>query len=104
LPHLVEMQNKYASKGLVAIAVHVDPSFDAETQASVLKFLEKRNATTTINLILDEPTEVWQQKLHSPLLPNVFVFNREGKWTQFTTEGVKYDEIEKLVVKLLDQK
>jgi hypothetical protein len=97
------MHNKYAAKGLVAIAVHVDPPYDPDTQAQVLKFLQKRNATTT-NFLLDEPAEVWQQKLHSNFLPNVFVFNREGKWTQFTTEAVKYEEIEKLVVKLLDQK
>jgi hypothetical protein len=97
------MHNKYAAKGLVAIAVHVDPPHDAETQAQVLKFLNKQNATTT-NFILDEPVEVWQAKLHSSFLPNVFVFNREGKWRQFTAEGANYEDIEKLVVKLLDQK
>jgi hypothetical protein len=97
------MHNKYADKGLVAIAVHVDPRFDAQTKEQVLKFLHTRKATTT-NLILDEPAEVWQEKLHSNFLPNVFVFNREGKWTQFKTEDVKYEDIEKLVVQLLNAK
>ena len=40
------------------------------------------------NLLLDEPSEVWQQKLHSDFLPNVFVFNRAGQWTQFKTEDI----------------
>ena|SRR5947208_11698040 len=97
------MHNKYAAKGLVAISLHVDPPIDAKVKEDVLKYLQRKKATTT-NFILDEPEEVWREKLHSNYLPNVFVFNREGKWTQFTTEDVKYDEIEKLVVKLLSQK
>jgi thiol-disulfide isomerase/thioredoxin len=104
LPHLVEMSRKYADKGLVAITLHVDPPYDAETKAQAPKILGKLNATTTTNLVLDEPSEVWQQKLHSNFIPIVFVFDREGKWTQFTNEGVDYDAIEKLVVKLLAQK
>jgi len=103
IPHLVEMQKKYADKGLVAITLHVDPSPDAETKAQVMKVLSQKNVTAT-NFVLDEPAEVWSEKLHSNFIPNVFVFNREGKWTQFKDEGVNYDAIEKLVVKLLDQK
>ncbi len=103
LPHLMEMSKKYADKGLVGITLHVDPKLDAETKAQITKILGKLNATT-INLVLDEPSEVWQQKLHSNYIPVVFVFDREGKWTQFTTEGVDYEAIEKLVVKLLAQK
>jgi thiol-disulfide isomerase/thioredoxin len=108
LPHLIAMSKKYADKGLVAITLHVDPPFDAETKAQVPKILGRLNATT-INLVLDEPSEVWQQKLHTSFIPAVFVFSREGKWTQF--DGAKYEPIEKmyeaidqLVIKLLDQK
>jgi thiol-disulfide isomerase/thioredoxin len=102
-PHLVEMHNKYAGQGLAALSVHAFPALDEKGQTRALKFLRDRNATFT-NLILDEPAEVWQDKLHSDALPIVFVFNREGKWTQFKTEGVNYAEIEKLVVQLLAQK
>ena len=94
------MHRKYAGQGLVAISVHLDPPLDAEVKDQVLTYLRARQATFT-NLILDEASELWQDKLHSAFLPNVFVFNREGQWTQFTTEDVKYDEIEKLVVRLL---
>jgi hypothetical protein len=98
------MQKKYAAKGLVALAVHLDPPVDADVKNLVAKRLAKLNATTTTNFILDEPAEVWQEKLHSAFVPNVFVFGRDGKWTQFTVEGVDYEKIEKLVVQLLDQK
>src|SRR5438105_4929805 len=95
------MQKKYAGQGLVAISVHVDPPPDAEVKDEVLKFLRGQQAAALTNLILDEPTELWQDKLHTNFLPNVFVFSREGKWTQFKTEAVQYDAIEKLVVQLL---
>ena len=104
MPHLIEMHRKYADQGLIAITLHVEPQIDAETKLEVTRILSKVKATTTINLVLDESSEVWQQKLHSNFIPIVFVFDREGKWTQFTTEGVDYDAIEKLVVKLLAQK
>jgi len=107
LPHLIEMQNKYGGKGLVGITLHVDPQFDAETQTEAMKFLKKSNAKT-INLILDEPSAVWQDKLHSLYIPIVFVFNREGKWTQFDGEKhgdpeKMYEAIDKLVVQSLAQ-
>src|SRR5579864_2464535 len=64
MPHLIEMNKKYADKGFVGITLHVDPPYDAETRTQVAKILGRLNATTT-NLVLDEPSEVWQQKLHS---------------------------------------
>jgi thiol-disulfide isomerase/thioredoxin len=102
-PHLVELHNKYGGQGLVAISLHAFPEMSETVKTLALKFLRSKNATFT-NLILDEPAEVWQTRLHSDALPIVFVFNREGKWTQFRADGVNYAEIEKLVVKLLAQK
>jgi thiol-disulfide isomerase/thioredoxin len=104
MPHLLELQKKYGDKGLVAITLHVDPPLDDETRAGITKWLGKNKMTATINLALDEPQEVWTEKLHSKFIPNIFVFNREGKWTQFSAS--KYDEpdqmyeaIEKTVIK-----
>lgn len=101
------MHNKYAKDGLAAISVSIDemPTEEA-TKAKVLKFLQSKNATFT-NLILDEPIQVWDEKLHFQNPPCVFVFNREGKWTQFKAGGdkeVDNDAIEKLVVELLKKK
>jgi hypothetical protein len=96
------MHKKYARDGLAAVSVSVDPLEDG-VQERVLKFLQSKGATFT-NLILDEPSEVWQEKLHFASVPTVFVFSRDGKWTQFTEDKFNYDDVEKLVVELLKKK
>jgi hypothetical protein len=93
---------KYAKDGMVAVSVSVDELSEPDTKDKVLEFLTKVGATFT-NVILDEPPEFWQKQLHFDIVPCVFVFNREGKWTQFKDE-VNYEDIEKLVVELLKKK
>src|SRR5262245_34622582 len=94
------MHRKYGKDGLVAISVNLDPLKDdegkpneAEVKGTALRFL-KSAAATTINLLLDEPQDVWQQKLRIVAVPTVFVFNREGKWVQFKSDdnSLKKDE------------
>jgi hypothetical protein len=97
------MHDKYADKGLVVISVNFDKADDKEMQTKVLEFLQAKKATFT-NLVLDEPPDYWSQKLHFTTFPCIFVFNREGKWTQFSGDNVDHDEIEKLVKQLLDKK
>jgi hypothetical protein len=55
-------------------------------------------------VILDEPAEFIQEKLHYVLSPCMFVFNRDGKWTQFNSDDgnkIDYAVVEKLVVESL---
>jgi hypothetical protein len=92
------MHKKYAQGGLVAVSVSVDPLED-DAEKRVLKFLQSKGATFT-NLLLDEPPEVWQEKLHIIAVPCIYVFNRQGKWTKFS-DDINHEEIEKLVVELL---
>lgn len=95
------MHKKYAKDGLAAISVSVDP-VEPGTEERILKFLRAREATFT-NLWLDEPLDVWGQKLHTDAVPCIFVFNREFKWRQFTGE-INHEEIEKYVVEQLKGK
>jgi len=97
-PHLVAMSQKYASQGLVAIAVCVlDPEVDKkETQDAANQFIRAQKAAFT-NLLLDEPEAFWAEKLGVQSLPCVFVFSREGKWRKFTGEEAKPEDIEKQV-------
>jgi hypothetical protein len=101
------MHKKHAKDGLAVISVSIDDlSTDgAATKAKILKFLKEQKATE-LNLILDEPQEVRADKLHFELIPSVFVFNREGKWTQFKTgeKDFTFEDIEKLVLELLKKK
>ena len=106
-PHVVELHKKLAKDGLVVISVAVDDIKDTpEAKDNVLKFLKAKGATFT-NLLLDEPPELWQQKLHFTGPPSYFVFDRHGKWTHYKSEGVTeidYAGMDRLVVELLKAK
>lgn len=98
-PHLVELHEKHAKDGLIAVSISLDEPPD---KAGAIKFLQSRGAKFS-NYLLDEEQEFWQKKFHVPGPPVVFVFNREGKWTQFRGENVHAD-VEKLVTELLHSK
>ena len=101
------MHQQYAKDGFVALSVSLDDPNEKGKPEKVLEFLKAKNATFT-NLLLNEKDEVWQQKLKIDGPPCVFVFNREGHWVKkFADEkgyGVKFSEVEEVVVKLLHQK
>jgi thiol-disulfide isomerase/thioredoxin len=71
-PHLVELHEKHAKDGLIAVSISLD---SPPEKAEVVKFLQSRGAKFT-NLLLDEDQEFWQKKFHIPGPPVVFVFNR----------------------------
>jgi thiol-disulfide isomerase/thioredoxin len=99
-PHLVRLHQKYADKGLAVISVSVDSSQD---RAKAEQFLRKNNAAFT-NLWLDEPPEVWTDRLRTNAIPCLFVFDRRGRWAQFKGDngkGIDHDDVEQLVLRML---
>jgi hypothetical protein len=100
------MHHKYSGQGLVIVSVSTDVIDEDNTPAKVIqdvgKFLKKFKAPFG-SVILDEPVEVQQKRLHFSAAPCAFVFNRQGKWTQFKGDSNEFDpeRIEKLVVELL---
>ena len=108
MPHLVEMQKKYAKDGLAVISLSTDEiEGNAEqVRQSVLRVLKKMNANFTSNVILDEKAEFIQQKLHYIASPCIFVFNRQGMWTQFKSDEaeIKHEDVERVVVQYLREK
>jgi thiol-disulfide isomerase/thioredoxin len=107
-PHTVELHNKFESKGLAVISVALDSLEDepAEVQGKVKRFLQKQKATFT-NLLLDEPAEFWQAKFRmkegGP--PCIYVFSRQGKWTQlYGKEDLEPARLDRLVEELLAEK
>jgi thiol-disulfide isomerase/thioredoxin len=102
-PHLVEMHQKYAGRGLVVVSVSIDDSKDRDAIEEAQKFLRAKKATMT-NFLLDEGPAVWQKKLGSESVPVVFVFNRAGQIEKKYTESPKPAEVDSLVEKLLQQK
>jgi thiol-disulfide isomerase/thioredoxin len=112
LPHLVQTYHKHRKDGLVAITVSVDIAwnqYDAKTHARLLNFLRKQGADFP-NVVLDVSKEVLEDKLRVKAVPCTYVFDRQGKWTQFVGEGLNqsddgsYPEIDALVKKLLKGK
>jgi hypothetical protein len=103
------MHHKYQAKGLVVISVNLNDASDADERMETLKVLKKFKLDV-INVVLDEPQEVWKEKLRVKLgPPGLYVFDRNGKWrmlygaTLLDDEGnVRHEAVEALVKKLLD--
>ena len=105
-PHLVEMHQKYASKGLAVISLSLDDPTDAKAVAEAEKFLKEKKAVFT-NVLLDENYGDGFEKLNINTIPAVFIFGPDGKeMKRFTMDDPNnqftYDEVEKEVIALLE--
>src|SRR5439155_5130582 len=54
MPHVVELQKKYASQGLVVVSLNLNDPKDGENVAEVKMQLAKKNMATVTNVMLDE--------------------------------------------------
>ena len=85
------MHEKYGKDGLVVLSVSLDlANVRGEDDASpdkirteVKDFLQKRKFAVRA-VVIDEDLSLLQDKLHFSAPPCLFVFNREGKWTQLS--------------------
>ncbi len=107
-PHLVEMHEKYADKGLVAVSLSLDESDNAKKVTKALDFLKEKHATFT-NLILDERNDDAFEKLNIGAIPAVFLYTPDGKeLKRFTLDDVDklftYEQVEAYVKDYLDGK
>ena len=105
-PHLVEMDRKYAAKGLAVVSLSLDDKEDAKALGDARKFLADKKATFT-NVLLDEDYGVGFEKLDINAIPAVFLFDQNGKEVKrFTMDDPNhqftYDEVEKEVIARLD--
>lgn len=111
MPHMVEMQHRFAKDGLVTVTVSCDKveneiKTEADRKQLVLESLTRKKADL-INVILNEDWKLTETKLRIYALPGVYVFSRDGKWVKFggqVGEGVEPAAVEKLVVELLQKK
>jgi hypothetical protein len=110
MPHLVQMQAKYASQGLVVVSVNLDNPGDADTIPAIQQVLGKRNMAALTNVLLDEEQPFWKKKFRIAGVPCVYVFNRDGKWTQIYSTTLQKDDgeirhemLEAFVVELLKE-
>ena len=110
-PHMLKMQQKYGKDGLVVISVSLDPVREEEKPEQrkdrVRARLGNLKADNITNLILDEPSELVQKKLRIVEIPSVYVFNRQGQWKHFSSEGggeVAPKAVEDLALEWLKEK
>jgi thiol-disulfide isomerase/thioredoxin len=106
-PHLVELHQQYAVKGLVCMSVALDEPVDPSVPApppAVLRFLTQKKATFA-NFWLNEDGKVWTDRFGIEGVPAVFVFDRQGrragKFTRDKGQYFDYTDVRKLVEKLL---
>lgn len=107
-PHLVEMQAKYADKGLVAISLSLDDADNPKKVAAATAFLKEKKAVFT-NLILNERNDDSFEKLNIGAIPAVFIYTPDGKEIKrFTLDDIDnlftYDEVEAFVKDYLSGK
>lgn len=97
------MHRKYKKDGLEVISVSLDD--DPAGKKLALEMLKKWGADCT-NLLLDEEIDYWQKRLRFIAAPCVFVFNRQGKFVQFTSDSdpVDHKKVDALVEKFLQEK
>lgn len=98
LPHVVELQKKHAKDGLVVLTVTLDEPSDKE---EALERLKQKKVPLT-NFLLDEPTAFAQKKLRVEAVPAVYLFDRQGRWTLFTSAYV--DQADAKLLELLREK
>lgn len=104
MPHLVELQRKYAKDGLLAVTVNVDDEKAEKDKASA--WLQK-TPITVLNVLLDESQDVATKKLQADSFPTVFVFNRAGQYVRFPSKekpAFTYGDVEKQALEFLQEK
>jgi thiol-disulfide isomerase/thioredoxin len=106
--HVLEMDKKFASKGLQVVSLSLDDPEDDAAVKEAKKFLESKKSNV-INILLDEGSGGGFEKLHINAIPAVFVYGPDGKEVKrFTMDDpdnqFTYDEVEKAVSSLLDAK
>jgi thiol-disulfide isomerase/thioredoxin len=107
-PHVVEMNRKYAPKGLAVISLSLDDPTDKAAVAEAERFLKEKKADFT-NVLLNESFGEGFEKLNINGIPAVFIYGPDGKEVKrFTMDDPNnqftYDEVEKAVVALLGAK
>lgn len=107
-PHVVEMDAKYAAKGLKVISLSLDDPSDAKAVKEATEFLVSKKAGFT-NLLLNEESEVSFEKLNIQAIPAVFIYDASGKEVKrFSLEDPNnlftYEQVEQTIVALLEGK
>lgn len=101
MPHVMELQKKYAKDGLVIIGVHT-PRIDYEKDLVKIREAVKKKEIE-YPVVVDSKYDIWSDYA-CDAWPEVFVLDQEGTIRLSHTGVGRYDEIEKMIQKLLAKK
>ncbi len=105
-PRFIEMQQKHGDKGLVVISVSLDDATDEERVEGANKMLTRLKSPLRNLIYSGSPDHL--KKLDYEGLPFYYVFDRQGKWVRYRgldyKDGVPYDELESVAVRMLNEK
>ena len=101
MPHVLDLYNKYSKDGLVIIGVHT-PRIDYEKDVpKIREAVIKKGIKYPV--VVDNQYDIWSDYLCN-VWPSQFVIDREGI-IQFSHSGVgRYEDMEKVVQKLISRK
>ncbi len=104
-PHLVDMREKYAGKGIAFASLCLDDATKSKKVAEATEFLVSKKADFS-NYLLEESQDDAFEKLDITAIPAVFMFGPDGKEIRrFTLEDVNnqftYDQVETAVQEFL---
>jgi thiol-disulfide isomerase/thioredoxin len=101
MPHILDLYDKYAKDGLVVIGVHT-PRIDYEKDVPRIKEAVTKKGIK-FPVVVDNKYDIWSDYLCSTW-PSQFVIDRDGI-IQFNHSGTgRYDDMEKIIQKLLNKK
>jgi len=107
-PHVVEMHQKYAGKGLAVISLSLDDRDKPKQVDEAREFLKEKKAVFT-NFLLNEEFGDGFDKLNVNAIPAVFLFGPDGKEVKrFTMDDTDnqftYEQVEKVIAAMLEGK
>jgi len=107
-PHLVEMHQKFADKGLQVVSLSLDDISDPKALEAAPKFLAEKKARF-LNVLLNEEFGVGFERLDINAIPAVFLYGPDGKLVKKYTmddpnNQFTYEQVEADVTRLLSAK
>jgi len=101
MPHVLDLYDKYSKDGLVIIGVHT-PRIDYEKDVPKIREAVIKKGIK-FPVVVDNKYDIWSDYLCN-VWPSQFVVDRDGT-IQFSHSGLgRYEEMEKVVQKLLNKK
>jgi hypothetical protein len=102
-PHLVQLHQKFASRGLVVMSVDVMQS-ELKRKDEVEQFLEKQKASFPNFILTDGDTAAqgWMERYGIAYTPGVAIIDRSGERVA-VPEDPTPEQVEEIVTKLMNK-